>query len=152
MIQLPPEFKEFLRLLNAHGVDYLLIGGYAVNFYGYNRYTGDIDFWIKISPENARRMTAAIREFGFDVPGLDEAAFLDRDNIVRFGYPPMRIEIVMSISGVGFEECAARKREAFMDGVPVRLISVPDLIKNKQAAGRFKDLADAEKLGEPGEV
>src|SRR5205085_5947624 len=73
-ITLPPDFKEFLRLLNAHGVEYLLIGGYAVGYHGYPRATGDIDIWIELNPDNAARTVAVLREFGFDSPQLSEAA------------------------------------------------------------------------------
>ncbi|MBI4770876.1 MAG: hypothetical protein HY784_10835, partial [Chloroflexi bacterium] len=86
------DFKEFLKLLNAHGVEYLVIGGYAVGHFGYVRYTADIDFWIARTPENAGRIVAVLREFGFDVPGNEPALFLRRDAVVRMGVPPVRIE------------------------------------------------------------
>src|SRR5689334_21679508 len=120
---LPRDFKEFLASLNAHSVEYLLIGGYAVGFHGYPRATNDIDVWIRISPENADRLVQAISEFGFSVPGLSRELFLTPFNIIRMGRPPLRIEIATSISGVGFEQCYAARNVVDMDGVDVPVIS-----------------------------
>jgi len=145
-ISLPPEFKEFLRLLNAHHVEYLLIGGYAVSYHGYPRATGDMDLWIAIHPENAERVVGALRDFGFDVPGLSVELFLKPDQIIRMGMPPVRIEITTTIAGVEFAECYAARVVDVLDGVKVNLIDLPHLKVNKRAAGRFKDLADLENL------
>ncbi len=143
---LPPDFKDFLRLLNENGVEYLLIGGYAVGYHGYVRATADMDVWIAPNPENATRAVAALREFGFRVPELSEALFLKPENIVRMGLPPFRIEVLTSISGVGFGECFAQRVRETIDGVPVNIISLRDLRANKQASGRGKDLVDLEHL------
>jgi len=143
-IQLPPDFKDFLRLLNSHNVRYLLIGGYAVNYHGYPRATGDIDVWIDREPVNAGRVADALREFGFlqATPEL----FTVPGNVVRMGMPPLRIEVLTSISGVDFSACFRNRIVAGMDGVPVSLIGVDDLKANKRASGRLKDLADLEEL------
>jgi hypothetical protein len=143
---LPPDFKEFLQLLNANHVEYLLIGGYAVGYYGYVRATADMDIWIGSSPDNATQMVATLREFGFDVPNLSEALFLQADNIVRMGVPPFRIEILTSISGLRFEVCYAERVIDSIDGVEIPLISLPHLKINKRASGRLKDLTDLEHL------
>jgi hypothetical protein len=144
-ITLPPDFKEFLKLFNDHNVRYLLIGGYAVGYYGYPRATNDMDVWVACDPENARRVTAALKAFGFDTPELSPNLFLD-DNIIRMGVPPLRIEILTTISGVAFDECYAESVQEEFDGVAVRLISLPRLRQNKQASGRHKDLDDLEHL------
>ena len=102
MTQLQADFKDFLSLLNAHRVDYLLIGGYAVGYHGYPRATVDLDVWIARMPDNANRMVAALREFGFTDPVLTTGLFLEPDRIVRMGVPPFRIEIATTISGVDF--------------------------------------------------
>src|SRR6185436_13606569 len=99
-IKLPQDFKEFLRLLRSHGVRYLLVGGYAVGFHGYPRPTGDLDVWVAIEPENADRLIAVLREFGFAVPELTKDLFLQHQKVVRMGVVPFRIEIMTSISGV----------------------------------------------------
>lgn len=143
-IRLPPDFREFLRLLNSHEVEYLLIGGYAVNYYGYARATADIDVWIRRSPENASRIAAAIRDFGFTQAG--EELFLEPGKVIRMGVPPLRVEVQTSISGVDFDECWRNRLTVDLDGVPVPLISRDDLKANKKACGRLKDLADLEQL------
>ncbi len=147
-IELHPDFKEFLKLLNDRGVDYLVIGAYAVNFHGYIRSTDDIDIWIAIRPDNAHRLVEALRAFGFDVPKLRDELFLLPDKLVRLGSPPVRIEIATTISGVQFDECYSRSVEAVLDGITTRIISLADLRKNKRAAGRGKDLVDLEHLPE----
>ncbi len=144
MIQLPPDFKEFLRLLNSSRVEYLVIGGYAVNYYGFSRATADLDVWIAIGPENAERMANALHEFGF--PNVSAELFLERRKVIRMGVPPVRVEILTSISGVNFTECYAARLESEIDGVPVKLIRLEDLKKNKRAAGRLKDQLDLENL------
>jgi hypothetical protein len=145
-IQLPPDFKEFLRLLEAHGVEYLLIGGYAVGYHGYPRATVDMDIWVAIHPSNAEKIVAVLREFGFDPPDLAPQLFLQEWQIIRMGTPPVRIEIATTISGVDFAECYAQRVEDELDGVPVRLISRDQLKRNKKASGRHQDLADLEHL------
>jgi len=145
-IELPSDFKEFLKLLRSHGVRYLLIGGYAVIYYGNPRATGDLDIWVALEPANADRIVAALREFGFGTHELTREMFLRRENIVRMGNTPIRIEILTTISGVNFDDCYADRIETVIDGVEVSLIDVVNLKKNKRASGRFKDLADLEQL------
>jgi len=141
-VALPADFREFLALLGSSGVAYLLIGGYAVGCHGYPRATNDLDVWIELSEANAARVVAALREFGFDVSGLQPGLFLTERSIVRMGRPPLRIEIATTISGVAFEECRREAEIHDLDGVPVPVISLRHLIANKRAAGRPKDLAD----------
>jgi hypothetical protein len=145
-IELPPDFTEFLRLLDAKAVEYLLIGGYAVAYHGYPRATQDMDVWVAISPENASRLVEVLREFGFEGPELADQLFLREDSIVRMGMPPMRIEIATSISGVSFQECYKDRITENFQGVPVSIISLANLKKNKQSAGRHRDLDDLEHL------
>lgn len=145
-ISLPLDFKEFLKLLNDKGVEYLLIGGYAVAYYGYPRATNDMDVWIAVNPANAERVVHALREFGFDTPDLSTALFTTVNRIIRMGMPPMRIEISTGISGVNFEECYKDRQVAVLDGVQVSIISLRHLKVNKRASGRYKDLNDLENL------
>jgi predicted nucleotidyltransferase len=145
--QFPADLREFLKLLNSARVEYLLIGGYAVAYHGYPRATADMDIWVAISSSNASKLVRILREFGFDVPNLRPELFLERDQIVRFGEPPLRIEILTSISGVAFGDCFARRARVKIDGLRVNLISLDDLKKNKTASGRPKDLNDLRELG-----
>jgi hypothetical protein len=145
-IRLPPDFKEFLQLLNAHQVEYLLVGGYAVGYHGYPRATVDMDIWIGRGPATAAKMVTVLQEFGFDVPNLSAELFLKDDQIVRMGVPPVRLEIFTSIPGVRFDECYPAREVGEIDGVSVNLISLRDLKINKKASARNKDLADLENL------
>lgn len=147
-IRLPRDFKDFLELLKSHQVEYLLIGGYAVGYYGYPRATGDMDIWIAIHPQNAARVVATLKEFGFDVPNLSANLFLQENKITRMGIPPMRIEILTTISGVSFAECYTKRTTTVIDGIEINLISLPDLKINKKASGRFKDLGDLANLSD----
>ena len=147
MSPLPPDFSAFLKSLSDHEVDYLLVGGYAVGYHGYVRATGDLDVWIRPERQNAERLVAALTEFGFGVSELDPDLFLSEDRVIRMGVPPMRIEILTSISGVEFDECYnSRIRERWRD-VEVSIISLEKLKVNKRASGRLQDLVDLERLG-----
>ena len=145
-IRLPPDFKEFLKLLNARQVEYLLIGGYAVGYHGYPRATADMDIWIAMHPTNAHKVVAVLKEFGFDLPELSPEMFLKEWQIIRMGVPPVRIEIATTISGVDFAECYAGRVVDTLDGVKVNLIGLKHLKANKKASGRHQDLADLENL------
>ena len=144
--ELPHDFKEFLKLLNSHSVEYLLIGGYAVGYYGYPRATNDLDIWIAMNDENAVRVVETLREFGFDTPELSAELFLKPDNIVRMGSPPVRIEILTTISGLRFAESWPHRKDASLGDVQVTMIGLPCLKTNKRASGRHKDLDDLEHL------
>jgi hypothetical protein len=145
-LQLPPDFKEFLKLLKGYEVRYLLIGGYAVGYHGYPRATEDLDIWVAIHPENAEKLVAVLKAFGLDDPALTPELFLQKPKIIRMGFPPMRLEITTSISGVEFEECYRSRIVDSLDGVEVDLIDLDHLKKNKKASGRAKDIADLENL------
>jgi len=145
-IRLPQDFKDFLKLLNEHNVRYLLIGGYAVGYHGYPRATADMDIWVAIQPDNAERIVAVLRIFGFDVPQLSTELFLKDNQIIRMGIPPVRLEITTSISGVEFKDCYQERVTAILDGVEVNLIGLEHLKINKKACGRHKDLNDLENL------
>lgn len=146
-IHLPPDFKEFLQLLNKHRVEYLIVGGYAVGYYGYPRATGDMDIWIAFHPDNLRSLVATLREFGFAVAEPAEG-FLREGQFVGLGNQPLRIEILTSISGVSFQECYAARTDEEIDEVQVSFIGLRQLKINKQASGRLKDLNDINNLPE----
>lgn len=148
-LPLPPDFKEFLRLLNSAQIEYLLVGGYAVSYHGYPRPTGDLDIWVAARPVNAAKLVDALAAFGFADAGATEALFVEPGRVVRMGVPPVRIELLTSVSGVDFDDCRARRVEATLDGVPVAIISRNDLIANKLAAGRDRDRDDVRRLQGP---
>ncbi len=143
---IPRDFKDFLKLLEDEGVSYLLIGGYAVGYYGYPRATADMDVWIAVSHQNARKTVKALERFGMRTAALKPELFLEKGKIIRMGVPPMRLEIQTDISGVDFDECFARRNRVDLAGIQVNLISLDDLKSNKKACGRHKDLEDLEHL------
>ena len=143
---LPQDFRDFLKLLEDENVDYLLIGGYAVGYYGYPRATADMDVWIAVNPANAVKTVRALERFGMKTPEITADLFLDRGKVIRMGVPPMRLEIQTDISGVDFDACFARRRRVDMGDVQVNLIDLQDLKINKRASGRHKDLEDLEHL------
>ena len=145
-IRLPTDFKEFLKLLKEHKVRYLLIGGYAVGYHGYPRATADMDIWIAMDPDNATKIVTVLRDFGFGVPELTADLFQKDGQIIRMGVPPVRLEIITSISGVEFEKCYEERVTDVFDGVEVNLISLKHLKINKRASGRYIDLNDLENL------
>jgi hypothetical protein len=133
-------------LFNSNGVEYLLIGGYAVGVYGHIRATNDLDIWVKVSKENAARIDRALRQFGFAAAALTPDLFLTPNNVVRMGVPPIRIEILTSISGVEFESCYAERGTIRIEEMAIPVISLARLRENKAASARAKDLADLENL------
>jgi predicted nucleotidyltransferase len=133
-------------LLNSARVEYLLIGGYAVGYYGYSRTTLDMDVWIAVEPSNATKMATVMDNFGFPKGSVNKSVFLEKGKILRLGLPPVRLEILTDISGVSFDACYANRKRVTVDGVKVNLISLDDLLKNKAASGRHKDLDDLEHL------
>ena len=147
-IEFPIDFSEFLKLLNAHRVEFLLIGGLAVSHHGYPRSTSDMDVWVAPNRSNAERLVACLREFGFNTPEVAPDLFDNPNRIVRMGVAPVRIEIVTQISGVDFETCFPRADYLDVNGNVIRVISLKDLRANKLASGRPKDLDDLENLPE----
>jgi hypothetical protein len=145
-IELHPDFKNFLILLNSHNVRYLVVGGYAVGYHGYPRATGDMDIWIEMSKSNSKKVASAFRDFGMPDEAISEELFLETNKVIRVGVPPVRLELITSASGVDFNECYSNREVVEIEGIPINLISLQDLKKNKRAAGRHKDLEDMEHL------
>ncbi|MBI3123562.1 MAG: nucleotidyltransferase [Ignavibacteriales bacterium] len=143
---LTEDFKEFLQLLNAHQVEYIVIGGHAVIFYGYVRFTGDLDVWVGNTEKNAEKMVAVLNEFGFSSLGLTKKDFMEEDAIIQLGYEPDRIDIITSIAGIEFAKSFKRAVKSEYDGEEIFLLSLDDLRTNKKASGRLQDLTDLEKL------
>ncbi len=143
---LNPDFQEFIQSLNENKVRYLVVGGYAVALHGHPRYTKDLDVWIELSQENAKRVVKALAQFGFGSLGLTEGDFLVPDQIIQLGNPPNRIDILTTLQGVDFETCYTSRVQVVIDDVTVDFIDLDNLKKNKKAVGRLQDLADLEKL------
>lgn len=146
MATLQADLKEFIRLLNSHAVEYLIVGGHAVAFHGHPRFTGDIDFLVRATEENAGRVLRVLDAFGFGGIGIAETDLLTNGRVVQLGQAPNRIDILTTISGVDFESAWRNRVETVLDGEPVNLLGWNELVRNKQVSGRQKDIADLEKL------
>jgi predicted nucleotidyltransferase len=140
------DFKEFIQSLNDNQVRYLVAGAYAVAFHGYPRYTKDIDIWVDRSRENAGRVITALEQFGFASLGLSAEDFLEAGQIVQLGYPPNRIDLLTSLTGIAFETCYENRIVVDIEGLQINFIDLENLRANKKAAGRHQDLADLENL------
>jgi predicted nucleotidyltransferase len=140
------DYIDMLKCLNKAGVDYILVGGWAVNMYGYIRATVDLDIWILADADNAKKVYAAVAEFGAPVSEMKPEEFAQYGMIFQIGVAPCRVDIISKISGVSYADAVTRAVPKTIDGIPVRIISLEDLIANKKASGRAKDLADVEVL------
>jgi hypothetical protein len=147
-MEVQKDFRDLLKLLNAHKVEYLIVGAYALAFHGAPRYTGDMDIYVKPNPTNAQRIMAALNDFGFGSVELSAADFEVEDKVVQLGFPPVRVDIVTSITGVSWEEAVSGRIEGMYGNVPVYYVGREQFISNKRALGRKKDLADLEAIGE----
>lgn len=142
------DLKEFLRLLNSHHVEYLVIGAHALAVHGLPRYTEDLDVWIARTQENVGKLSDAMKEFGMPIGESGEAEFLEERRMVRLGLPPNRVDILNFGPNIPFGEAWERRLEASLEGVPVHVVSRQDFIQAKKDAGRPKDIRDLEELGE----
>lgn len=143
---LSKDFKEFFVLLNAHRVEYLVIGGYAMAAHGLPRYTKDIDVWVHTNPDNAKNIMDTLAEFGFSSLKLKLDDFTKNNQVIQLGYPPNRIDLITGISGADFTAMHKRKQIVTMDGVDICFIGKDDLITLKTLSGRKQDVADVEQL------
>ena len=141
-------YKDILLILSEKKVKFLLIGAYAMAAHGYPRSTMDIDLFVMPEPENAYLVLQALDEFGASTGDLSAKDLQKEGLIFQIGVAPCRIDILTSIDGMEFEDAYARSELIDIEGIPVRVLSVPDLIANKRATGRTKDLADVELLEE----
>jgi predicted nucleotidyltransferase len=147
-MEVQKDFREFLALLNEHEVKFIIVGGYALAFHGAPRFTGDIDVFVKPDQENAKRILHALADFGFSSLDITIDDFQNQDNVIQLGLPPVRIDLITSISGVSWNEADASKEPGLFGDVSVSYIGKEQFIINKRASGRKKDLADLESLGE----
>lgn len=147
-MEIQKDFRDLLALFNELGVEYLIVGAYALAFHGAPRFTGDIDIFVKPDRKNAQRVLLAIRRFGFDFPNLTAEDFQSPDKVVQLGVPPVRIDLITSITGVSWMEAESHKAAGTFGDLPVYYLGREQYISNKRATGRKKDMADLEALGE----
>lgn len=139
-------FIDFINLLNEHKAKYVLVGGWAVIFEGYSRNTGDMDIFIERGEENADKLLSVIKEFLGSKIGFEKEDFLKEENVIMMGRPPFRIDILTDISGVSFKEAYESSKIYEDNNLKIRCIHINELIRNKKATGRLKDLGDADML------
>lgn len=144
---LGPDFSEFVEFCEREGVRYLIVGGFAVGVHGHVRYTKDLDVWIEPTSKNAARVLHVLDEFGFGSLGLTEADFTEPGNVVQLGYQPNRLDLLTQPTGVTFADCWEGRVRVDLGSVTANVIGFDDLISNKRASGRLRDLADVDDLG-----
>src|ERR1039457_4044617 len=147
--QMYQDYKDLLSAFHAHGVRYLIVGGYAVIFHAQPRFTKDIDLFIKADPANAQAIYAALAEFGALLEGIRPEDFADRSCFFRFGHNPQGFDILPDLPGIDFDSAWERRVEGVLDaatGLKAFFISKDDLIAAKLASGRLRDLADVEEI------
>ena len=146
---LPEDLRQLLLAFNAHGVEYLVVGGWAVGFYSEPRSTKDIDLFIRSGVKNSEAVFRALAEFGAPIAGLSPADFRDNPtSVFQLGNSPTRADILQSIDGVDFDDAWPKRVELSIDGVAAHIISVEHLIQNKLKSARLQDLADVEAIRE----
>ena len=144
---LAEDFEDFVKLLNQHNVEYMIVGGYALAFHGKPRHTGDLDIWINVSEENAVRMLKVVTDFGLLSLGFQKEDFLIEGLISQIGYPPLRIDVMNLIDGVKFSEAVLNMEKIELENdLVINYIGLNDLIKNKQVSGRRQDITDVKTL------
>lgn len=150
-MEIYPDFREFLQLLNEEGVEYLVGGGYAVTYHGYPRYTGDIDIWINPTEENASRMMVVLERFGAGSVGIKKEDFLDiKFDVLKMGNEPIRIDMMLKMKGLEFDSAYTQRVIECIDSLEINFLSSRDLIRAKKASNRAKDQNDIEHLPHPG--
>jgi hypothetical protein len=147
-VETQPDFKELLALFNDHAVEHIVVGAFALAFHGAPRFTGDIDLYVHPTSENAERVIRALAAFGFVSTGLSAEDFVRSDRVVQIGVPPVRVDLLTSLTGVSWEEAARGKMPGMYGDVPVFFLGREQYVRNKKAIGRKKDLADLEAIGE----
>ena len=145
-MKLDTDFREFVESFVANDVRFLIVGGYAIAAHGLPRYTGDLDAWIWVSPQNAEKVFLSLEAFGFSGLGLTKEDFTRPDSIIQLGYPPYRIDILTSIEGVEFDDAWTRRVIVAVDDLEIPIIGLEDLLTNKRAAGKPQDIADIARL------
>jgi hypothetical protein len=142
------DFRDLLELFNKHRVDYIIVGAYALGFHGAPRYTGDLDVFVRPDPINARNIMQALHEFGFGSVGLTAVDFEEEGKVVQLGVPPVRVDVITSITGVSWEQARSGRVKGQFGDLTAHYIGRDEFIANKRALGRKKDVADLEAIGE----
>ncbi len=147
-MEVQQDFRDLLELFNKHQVEFIIVGAYALGFHGAPRYTGDLDVFVKPDTINAGNIIHALHEFGFGSVGLKTADFERKGQIVQLGFPPVRVDILTSLTGISWEQARSGRVKGQFGDLMVHYIGRDEFVANKRALGRKKDLADLEAVGE----
>ncbi len=147
-MELQRDSKQLLELFNKHKVEYVIVGAYALAFHGCPRYTGDLDILVKPDLSNAKKILKAIKDFGFESLSLNVKDLSSQGKVIQLGVPPIRIDILTSVTGVSWKQISANRVAGKYGNVTVYFIGKDELITNKRSIGRHKDLADLESISE----
>jgi hypothetical protein len=145
-MELPPDYRDLICAFNDAECEYLIVGGYAMGAHGQPRYTGDIDLFFRRTAENAEKIIIAVRKFGYSSPDLTAESLIEPGMVHYFGRPPLRVDLLNTLSGIDFEKAWTNRVFVDHEGLRLPILSKNDLIANKRASGRLKDLADLEVL------
>jgi hypothetical protein len=145
-MNLSADLREFIELLNSHGVDYVIVGAHSLAFHGRPRYTGDLDILVRPSEENATKITSVLEEFGFGETGFKKSDFTEPGHVIQLGRAPNRIDLLTGLSGVESDEAFRTRISTELEGLPVFVLSKELLIQNKRTVARAQDIADIEEL------
>lgn len=141
------DYKEMLQILKDHDVNFILVGAHALAAQGYPRSTLDIDIWVAPNEINSQKLYKALAQFGAPLNDIDEATFKEKGIVFQIGVAPCRIDIITEISGeIVFEDAMKRSSKVEIEGISPNILSIDDLIKNKESTGRPKDIEDAKNL------
>ena len=151
-VELNPDFKDLLRLLNQNEVRYLIVGSYAVMKYTEPFYTKDMDIWVDPSSENAQRTFQSLIQFGAPLADLSVNDLTQEHTVFQFGIAPVRVDLMTSIDAVSFEDAWKQRIETHLSRIPISIISLQDLIRNKEAAGRDNDRIHLQRLRSRGKT
>lgn len=146
-MDLASDFDEFIACLTARGVEFLIVGAYALAFHGAPRFTGDLDILVRPTDGNASRLLQAIADFGFPTAGIEPAGIVNPRRMLELGLPPVQLHVMSALSGVTWEDAATQAVRGRLGRHEVAFLGRTTLIQNKRAAGRPKDLADIDALG-----
>ncbi|MEW6526090.1 MAG: hypothetical protein AB1444_05410 [Spirochaetota bacterium] len=146
-MEIHQDYRELLELLNAHNVKYVIVGAYALAFHGLPRYTGDLDILIGCDVNNAEKVVKVLQDFGFSSLTITKEDLMEPDTVIQLGYPPLRIDLITSLTGVSWDEVYNNAVTGNYGDVKVFFIGKQQFIKNKKATGRYQDLADLEAIG-----
>jgi len=151
MSTLRDDWQDFIRALATNGVEYMIVGGVAVGAHGHVRYTQDMNAWFRGTEDNARRLIAALRDFGFESVEVLPEEFCKPRAMLVIGAEPNRIELINFADGVDFDDCFTRRVDIPVGAAMASVIALDDLRKNKRTVGRLQDLADLENLDDASE-